>query len=384
MGLRLAAALSDYWVERDAISEGVSWLSVALHQGAGLAPAAPRARALQGLGRLLTGWGRVLLDPAQRAPARWAYEEALRLFGAAGDRLGMADVLLGIGRHRLLLGETQAAWECFEESLAQYRSLSFLPGVADALNAMACTRQQQGDTAAARALFRESHEAALAAGFASSIAQLNEGVVDYQSGDYLAARVIFEEHLAHARAQGHRAGRAWILGMLASVCRQLGDLDRAQACLEEDLAIRLGLGVRVNTAPEHALLAVVLSDLGNILQARAHLQEAVAANAAQREGREVAAMPLHRTLAACAILAVAEGASRDAPSAESWVVRAVRLLGTAEAVREMCGDDVPDEYRSDFARLLPLLRERLGAAAFASAWVEGRAMAPEQALESAL
>jgi hypothetical protein len=172
--------------------------------------------------------------------------------------------------------------------------------------------------------------------------------------------------------------------MLASVSRQLGDLDRAQACLEEDLAVRLSLGVRVNTAPEHALLAVVLSDRGDFLHAHVHLQEAIAVAVTRREGREVAAMPLHRTLAACAIVTAAEGENRDLPSAESWAVRTTRLLGTAEVVREMCGDDLPVEYRSDFARLLPLLQDHLGEATFAAAWAEGRAMAPEQALESAL
>jgi hypothetical protein len=95
-------------------------------------------------------------------------------------------------------------------------------------------------------------------------------------------------------------------------------------------------------------------------------------------------MPLHRTLAACAIVAVAEGENHGAPSAESWAVRATRMLGTAEAVRERCGDDLPEEYRTDYARLLPLLRDRLGLAAFAAAWAEGRATAPELALESAL
>jgi predicted ATPase/DNA-binding SARP family transcriptional activator len=383
-GLRLAAALADYWKERDAIAEGVPWLSVALKQSAGLAPAAPRARALEGLGRLLTGWGRVLLDPGQHVAARWAYEEALRLFVESNDTLGKADVLLGIGRNRLLAGETQTAWECFEESLAQYRALSFLPGVADALNAMACTRMQQGDAAVARTLFHESHEAARAAGFASSIAQLNEGVLDYQSGDYPAARVIFEEHLSHARAQGHRAGLAWILGLLASVCRQLGDLATAQACLEEDLAVRMSLGIRVNTAPEQALLAVVLSDRGDYLQARAHLQEAVAVSAVPRDGGEVAAMPLYRMLVACAIVVAAEGASRDEPSAELWAVPAARLLAAAEVVRETFGEKLPEEYRADYARLLPLLQDRLGEAAFAASWAEGRAMAPEQALEDAL
>jgi len=64
--------------------------------------------------------------------------------------------------------------------------------------------------------------------------------------------------------------------------------------------------------------------------------------------------------------------------------RGVRLLGTAEALREVLGTPVPLVERVDYERDANAARNHLGQAAFAGAWAEGRAMTPEQAVVCAL
>lgn len=59
---------------------------------------------------------------------------------------------------------------------------------------------------------------------------------------------------------------------------------------------------------------------------------------------------------------------------------AVRLWGTAEALREAIGAPLPPIDRADYEQAVATARDHLGAETFASAWVQGRTMTVEQAL----
>ena len=63
-------------------------------------------------------------------------------------------------------------------------------------------------------------------------------------------------------------------------------------------------------------------------------------------------------------------------------VRAARLWGTAEALREQIGVSLSkfDRANSDYERDLALVRSALDEATFEAAWAEGRAMSFEQAV----
>ncbi|MCW3054729.1 MAG: hypothetical protein JWN14_3899, partial [Chthonomonadales bacterium] len=384
LGLRLVAALADYWWERDAVGEGVLWLTRALRQDRARLSAEARARVLCGLGRLLVPLGRLLPDAGQIRAACRAYEEALDLFQQSESTLGSAEALAGIGLSLDCIGESEAAWEALAQSLTLYREHNFLSGMAGVLNTMGCIRLKQERNEEARTLLQQSHATAHAAGYPTHIAELNLGQLAYQAGDHPAACEIFERHLAVARAQGHQIGAAWLLGLLASVYRQLKNYVRAQACIQEDIAIRQSLGLRVNLAQELALLAVIRSDRGDYPQARAHLAEAMAAcrAQAQREGHLSSSLPLHPTLEAAAIVAAAEGEKAGAASSLPWATQSARLLGAAEAAQEACGQDPSDEYHTDIARLRLLLRDRLDEATYTASWNEGRSRTPQQTLEA--
>jgi len=64
--------------------------------------------------------------------------------------------------------------------------------------------------------------------------------------------------------------------------------------------------------------------------------------------------------------------------------RAARLLGAAQAIRDVNGSTVQPVNRPIHTRTLALARQALGEAAFSEAWVAGRALSPEQAIEEAL
>jgi hypothetical protein len=64
--------------------------------------------------------------------------------------------------------------------------------------------------------------------------------------------------------------------------------------------------------------------------------------------------------------------------------RACRLFGAAAALREAGGWPLAPVYRGEYERQVAAVRDTLGEKAFTAAWAEGRAMAPEQAIEYAL
>jgi DNA-binding CsgD family transcriptional regulator len=64
--------------------------------------------------------------------------------------------------------------------------------------------------------------------------------------------------------------------------------------------------------------------------------------------------------------------------------RAALLLGAAEALRQAVGAFVLPLYRAEYDRGVAATRAGLTEATFNAAWLEGRAMTPEQAVEYAL
>jgi hypothetical protein len=64
--------------------------------------------------------------------------------------------------------------------------------------------------------------------------------------------------------------------------------------------------------------------------------------------------------------------------------RAARLLGAAEALRELIDIDMSQMERVEYEREVSDLKANMNEKAFASLWVEGRAMTMEQAIQVAL
>jgi hypothetical protein len=60
--------------------------------------------------------------------------------------------------------------------------------------------------------------------------------------------------------------------------------------------------------------------------------------------------------------------------------RAARLWGAASAWREAINEPLPPSYLRDYAASVTQARTQLGEEVYASAWSEGHAMSPEQAI----
>jgi tetratricopeptide (TPR) repeat protein len=163
----------------------------------------------------------------------------------------------------------------------------------------------------------------------------------------------------HARA---------ILGIVrASAAIGQGDLDSAMLQLEESLALCRELGDRRSAAMALFVLGVTELRRGHLERGATLLEEGaqISRELADRLGTPYFAEGLAKL-----------AALRGSP------VRAARLWGAAEALREQMGMSLSkfDRANSDYERDLALVRSALDEATFEAAWAEGRAMSFEQAV----
>ena len=323
IGLRLAGALWRFCYTRGYYGEGREWLEAALARTAG-SPATLRAKAL-------TGAGILTFLQCEYGPATALLEESLALYRSLDDRRGVASALQTLGSIARERGRYARAVALHEESLALQRELGDAEGIARSLDGLGFVAWLQQEYERAGALCAE----ALAVyrgledveGVAWSL--VNLGAVAQHRGDHERAGELLDESLALSRRAGYKEGVAWSLNQLGIVEQRRGDHELATTLLLESLEIHRDLGDRWRAA--------------SVLEGLA-------------------------------------GSIRERPEREARL-RAARLLGVAEALRETIGAPVPPCERAAYDRTVSELRAVMGEEAFAKARAEGRAMSLEQAVE---
>jgi ATP/maltotriose-dependent transcriptional regulator MalT len=191
------------------------------------------------------------------------------------------------------------------------------------------------------------------------------GQVFREEGNYAAARASIEEALGLRRAMEDKGAIAGSLNDLGATAFAQGD-PSAESLLETSLKMRQELADQFGI-PRclHDLGAVALGR-GDLAHAYTRFSQALAVFRDQGDKRNAI-----KCLEGLAGVAAAAG----------QVVQAARLLGAAQVARESIGVPLPITWRANYDRALSVVRERLDQAPFASAWAEGRAMSPEQAIE---
>lgn len=367
--LELAGALAAFWAARGHFSEGRRWLDRALAAGDG-APAAVRAKALDGAGRLAQQQGDL-------TAARSFHDEALALRRELGDTSAIAASLNNLGTLAWRRAEYDTARAFYEESLALRRKTDDSVGAAITLNNLGLLVKDRGDYALAREFYGESlalrREAGDTAGTASTLHGL--GVVALRQSDYPAARVMLEEALELFRALKDPVNVSGALIDLGLVCKEVGDYAAVHALWEECLPIKQELG-------DTSGLAALLHNLGGLLQAEGKI---VAARERYEQG-----LALHRALGHRARIAISLASLGDVARLQGDYPAARGLLDDALDVQREIGDKSSisadleylalvardegnhDEARALFEESLTLARE-LGESARIAGMIEGLA-----------
>ncbi|MDQ5850676.1 MAG: tetratricopeptide repeat protein, partial [Chloroflexota bacterium] len=356
IALRLTIALRRFWLIHGPISEGRTWL--------GLALALPQTQA--GVDELrawaLAAAGNLALRQADVTQAEGFYNESLTLFKAGGHTVGMAWVLLGLGLADRIQARPDRAQARFVEGLSLFQEARELHGIFHAYQDWSSLKWAVGDVEQAMALLEELIAWCRRVGdhgrMAIALKQLGAKIRD--TGDYGRAITLLEESIVLLRTEGDTENLAKALRELSETALLLGDYQRAISLAQESLAHFEALGYRM-------FQALLLHNQGH---------------AALRLGDFRRATELHRAalqlfhdlglawgvslcLMGLAGVAAAQGAAR----------RAARIFGGVS--RELPEVEV---HRREYERNVAAVRIQLDDAEFAAAWVAGQAMTLEQVM----
>ena len=321
--LRLAFALSGFWVVRSYLNEGRQLLEKALSRN-GQTPVSIRAKALREAGHMafFQGDDKRALDLGQ---------ESLTLFRELGDKGSIADALTLIRQVLSEQGSYDQALEIAEEVLALSREIGDKRTIAGTTGGM------------------------------SGIA--------WDQGNYDRALELAEQSLSMFQKSGEKWMIAFALSGVALVARKLGDHDRALGLCEESLTLFRELGSKRNTSYPLRILGQVAQDQGDYERAASLHKEALTIS---WEGRIKGSIV--RELEELAKVAIGLGDSR----------RGALLFGASEALRRALGRPLPPAYHEEYERSMAAGRADLGEEGFEAALEEGRAMSMEAATEYAL
>ena len=361
--LQLARELPRFWRLRGYLSEGRRWLDRAL-AAAGDAPAAERARALLGAGKLAYAQG----DPAA---ARAHLARALALFRELGDALGAAETQRNLGGAAVRQGDYVAAQDFLEASLAGYEALGHRAGISGVLFVLGSLAYKRGDYAAAGARYVASlarcRELGYTYGIANAAAELGS-VLTEQGADGPQASLLAEA-LALYRHIGERSAVATVLGTLALHAWARAEHERALTLLAEGLALDRQVENRRGTARLLGIEALVALSRCDHAGAERLCRESLALHRAAGETWEIGRYGW--VLAAAAF-------------GQGQPERAARLFAAASAVRERVGAPLPPIFQSTHDGALAAVRRTLGEDAFAATWAAGQALSLEESLAPAL
>lgn len=259
-----AESLSDYKRQQAAAAKAVAKGQV------------QEARLLVARARLTEG--AALLDLGQPNKAGAVFEDARRIYAAAGDRRGVAQTLNNTARMLVQQGDLLGGRKMFEEYLAVSREIGDRTGIARGLNNTAVVLWQQGDLSGARRMYEEALATYREAGNKSGVAAAanNIALVFNDQGDLAGAKRMYEVSLEASREIGDKSTMSMALYNIANLLFTRGDLAGAKKTLEESLAIRREIAEETSVAYALYALGEYLISGGDLATARKRLEESLA------------------------------------------------------------------------------------------------------------
>ena len=363
-GLRLGAALQQFWWTHGYLTEGRERLTALLARPEAQAHTAARANALNGAGVLAWFQG-------DRKTALRLHEESLATATEMGDIQGIARSLGNLGVVSKEMGEHAAARSYYEQALASYRKLKDRQRIAQCLGNLGVVVKDLGDYPSARALYEECLSVMQDLGDKTGIAfsLTNLASIALSQDDIPRARFLNEQALALNRELGDPHGIAFTLGNLAIGAKAEGLLDRARSLHEESLALKREIGDRQGIAYSLHGLAEVMLDEEDYDGACDYLVKCLA---------------LCRELGSKLVTAFALEDMAIIAQRRNHPERAATLSGASNALRKAIAAQPPPLARERHAQFTAELTAQLGAESFARCFETGGDMDFERALDYAM
>ena len=243
-GLRLGAALFQFWDMREHLTEGSDRLGKLLNLKSAAARSHTRVRALFAAG-VLTG------QRGDYAKARAWTEESLSIARELNDPRSVGIALNALAVHARDRGDLDTSRALLDESLAVWRSVGDPVVVARSLSNLATVVKLQGNYAFARSLYEESFSIFRDLGDNTGMAwALNyQGDITHALGDDAAARALYEQSLSIFRQLGDKWGIAGCLIDLGNLSRDHGDLSGLALAVRGEHETFSGVGPETRNGP---------------------------------------------------------------------------------------------------------------------------------------
>ncbi len=267
-GLRLAAALGDYWTTRGMMREGINWLDGALAGGG-----SPQCRL-----EALTQAGWLAAGLSDFARANTALTEAVALSRHLEDDAALASALRLRGTAFIWNGKFEDAEIDLTEALALSRARGDDRALGIVLNALGVLANEgSGDNVRARGCYEEALPLLLKAGDRqrASYCLHNLANIAHDDGESTRAVAQLRHSLALAEQLGDEWHRAYCLRSLGEVFSDVDNLPEAGPLLEEGLALCRRLGDRMTEGGTLLILARVRRKQGRFADAAAQAQAAL-------------------------------------------------------------------------------------------------------------
>jgi predicted ATPase/transposase/DNA-binding XRE family transcriptional regulator len=411
IGLRLAAALGEFWWPRGHVSEGRGWLNQILDLRFTIldletADQSKIQNLKSAIAKALYRAGELAYAQGDYGSATTLLEQSLTLYRDLGDKRGIACALRGLGNTLSFRGDHELAEPLRYESLALFREIDDAWGIAWMLYHIAVERS---DVEQKAALLEESLALARAGGYKRTIVSVLNGLglVAREQEDYARSVMFYNESLALCDQLHDTYISAWVLYDLGLVVRNQGDEQQTKALFEQSLILHRKVGNQLGAAVALRQLGDTARWQGDLAQAAARYNESMSifrelgdtqgraavlrsqGYLAIQQGDHIQAATLfQQSLARCleikehhGIVQCLEGMASLA-SAIGQPNRAVRLWGAAGALKEtILAYSRPSlAERTAYDLSVAAVRAQLDQPAFTAAWAEGRTMSLEQAV----
>jgi tetratricopeptide (TPR) repeat protein len=242
-GLRLGAAIFQFWDTREHLTEGRERLRKLLRLQAASPPSMMRARVLLAAG-VLAG------EQGDYAEAGLMMQESLDIARELNDSRSIGIALNALAVNTRNCGDLEQAQSLYEESIALWRALGDPVLVARSLSNLANLHKLSKQFARARSLYAECRSIFRELGdrTGGALALNHEGDVAYEQGDNAGALKLYEESLKVFRELKDKWGIASCLIDLGNLLRDERDFSGAHACYAESLLLFQELGQKRGTA----------------------------------------------------------------------------------------------------------------------------------------
>jgi tetratricopeptide (TPR) repeat protein len=263
LGLRLGAALGDFWRLGSHVREGVRWLDSLLALPGAAGSTLGRARALHAAGEL-HAWINM--------PERYLHfaQEAVAIYRDLGDSRGIAAAVQELGWAELQLGHLEGARNQLEEARRLSIGLEDRQKAGECSNGLGMLALLEDRPEQARPLFEEALETFkdLSNTYWVALMELIVSQVDRKEGKFEAADKRIRSGLSTFQQLDSPMGTMWALYSFADVALHRGEQERALRLVGACDALR----ERVGDMPTLAM--ATMGDVGEA--ARSILNEATA------------------------------------------------------------------------------------------------------------